>query len=120
MIYAIQAGEGGPIKFGRARNPLARLAELQTGCHETLMLVCSAPLNDDIERQIHEGLRDERIRGEWFRPSEATLKHVEMLRDAVRAVDFGYALDPELCPCCAFSEAHAISNGWWPDDFVVE
>ena len=69
MIYAIQAGDGGPVKFGVAENPAGRLRELQTGNPERLRLLTSAPVAGDKECLIHHHLRDERMAGEWFRPT---------------------------------------------------
>ena len=66
MIYAIRAGAAGPIKFGVAKNPRKRLAQLQTGSHEPLTLLVAVEMRDDCERQIHRWLRASHIRGEWF------------------------------------------------------
>jgi hypothetical protein len=72
LVYAIQAGKEGPIKFGVARNPLSRLSTLQTGNHEPLRLVVAVNLKDCRERQIHYWLREERLRGEWFSGPKTT------------------------------------------------
>lgn len=72
VIYAIQAGIG-PIKFGRALNPKQRLGELQTGNPEKLKLIGFADVGNDKEGLIHRFLRDERLNGEWFRPSVKTM-----------------------------------------------
>ncbi len=69
MIYAIQAGEGGPIKFGVAANPNNRLRELQTGNPHKLKLLTAVELAEDKEELIHYHLRNDRLSGEWFRPS---------------------------------------------------
>jgi hypothetical protein len=66
MIYAIQCGDDGPVKFGLAKNPASRLAELQTGNPAPLKLLVAVQLRDDCERTIHRWLREERVRGEWF------------------------------------------------------
>ena len=66
MIYAIECGENGPVKFGFAANPKQRLSELQTGNRERLgMLVC-VDLPNSFEKQIHAWLSKHRMRGEWF------------------------------------------------------
>lgn len=69
MIYAIQAGESGPIKFGVADNPDGRLANLQTGNPAKLKLLACAEIPSDLEGYIHYHLRGDRLQGEWFRPS---------------------------------------------------
>lgn len=80
MIYAIQCGDSGPIKFGVAKNPEQRLRELQTGCPERLRLLVAVNLQDWCERTIHRWLRDERIRGEWFGMSWKTKSLLEDLQ----------------------------------------
>lgn len=64
MIYAISCR--GALKFGVARNPKARLKELQTGNPNELKLEVALSLTDDKEKQIHRWLKSECIRGEWF------------------------------------------------------
>lgn len=67
MIYAIQAGEDGPIKFGVAGNPRSRLGNLQIGNPMPLAILAAVDLPNSCERQIHKWLREENVRGEWFR-----------------------------------------------------
>ena len=77
LIYAIRQGDSGPIKFGVAGNPRARLSELQTGNPERLSLLVQVDLPDHCERQIHGWLREERLVGEWFHGD----KTADVLRD---------------------------------------
>lgn len=72
MIYAIMCGKNGPIKFGIAKSPKSRLGELQVGNPKTLILLGSQETKDDvaIERRIHEHCRVDRVRGEWFKPTD--------------------------------------------------
>ena len=69
MIYAIQAGDGGAIKFGVAERPENRVRELQTGNPAKLKLLTCAELHSELECFIHYHLREDRLQGEWFRPS---------------------------------------------------
>jgi hypothetical protein len=80
MIYAIQAGVGGPIKFGVARDPKARMAELQTGNASELRLLATVNIHSEKESLVHRHLRDCRVRGEWFWPTAKTLKVVEVMQ----------------------------------------
>ena len=75
MIYAIQCGEGGPIKLGRAEDPVKRLRHLQTSHHERLKLLACEPADndEDAEKAVHQHLSVFRIRGEWFRPTRQVL-----------------------------------------------
>jgi hypothetical protein len=66
-VYLIQAGSGGPVKIGAARNPAMRLQTLQTSHHETLRLVRVVEGNSVVERWFHKRFSSHRIRGEWFR-----------------------------------------------------
>lgn len=80
MIYAIQAGEWGPIKFGTAEAPRKRLNELQTGSAEKLILQAFADIHQQNERMIHHFLREDRLEGEWFKPTDKVWKMVEVIR----------------------------------------
>ena len=80
MIYAIQAGESGPIKFGVARNPNARLGELQTGNAIVLKIIALADVDHSIEGFIHRHLEADHEHGEWFRPSPRALGVVDAMR----------------------------------------
>lgn len=73
MIYAIRAGDSGPIKFGVANEPLRRLAALQTGNAALLKLLVAVDVHEQNEKLIHRYLRGDRERGEWFAPTEKTL-----------------------------------------------
>lgn len=81
MIYAIRAGSFGPVKIGRATNPIVRLAELQTAHHEMLNLLAAVRWPDEEESRLHIALAEHRLQGEWFKPSELVLWVVEMMRD---------------------------------------
>jgi DNA-binding XRE family transcriptional regulator len=97
VVYFIQAGAGGPIKIGIAANLQRRIATLQTGCPEPLVVlgtIAGGPLE---EARLHAHLRAFRIRGEWFKPSELVLSTVqqalrgEMPGDAALAADGTYS-----------------------------
>lgn len=116
MIYAIQAGDDGPVKFGRANNPRSRLNELQTGNPQKLRLLVESDIPNEQEKWIHEWLSEYRLVGEWFKPHERVFDFVEVLIDANRIKEFGYEFDdPLLCPCCVFREKHYVAHGLWPE-----
>jgi len=110
LIYAIQCGEHGPIKFGMTDNdPAVRLEYMQVSNHEKLRLIghMTIPRNlgakwlaqgkagkvhlgvqyhsmvhpIEIERAIHALCAKSHIRGEWFRPSHLVLSVAELLDD---------------------------------------
>ncbi len=69
-VYFIQSGVDGPIKIGVSADPVARMAQMQTGMPHTLRLLAFYPGTRDDEQNLHKRLATFRIRGEWFHPSE--------------------------------------------------
>jgi hypothetical protein len=67
-LYAIQAGENGPIKIGSTRSPAQRIKTLQTGNAETLRGIAAWRGYSFCEGQLHEEYAYARLRGEWFEP----------------------------------------------------
>ena len=94
MIYAIQAGEGGPIKIGRASDPSSRMAELQTGNPERLRLIANVCWPPEIEKCLHKFLDHHRLVGEWFRASEEVLWVVEKMHDEDAAHEIFFRYQP--------------------------
>lgn len=70
-VYIIACPEPKSIKVGyTARNPLHRLAQLQTGCPSKLVMVGWYPGSRDDEKALHREMKHARITGEWFRLDE--------------------------------------------------
>lgn len=73
-VYVIATLIGGepsaPVKIGISENPPARLAALQTASPHDLVMFCCLTMNREwavnIERDAHEILAGDRMRGEWF------------------------------------------------------
>lgn len=63
--YFIQAEAGGPIKIGKAHNPIHRLKSLQTGNSKKLRII--RLIKGDVEGQLHERFEHLRQLGEWFK-----------------------------------------------------
>ncbi len=80
-VYLIQAGRDGPVKIGRGRDPLRRLATLQSASPEHLRLIGVVSGGAVAERTLHDRFRSSRIRGEWFRLNAEMLHLVRELRD---------------------------------------
>lgn len=76
MIYFIQAGENGPIKIGSSDNPVERMAQLQTANAAKLKLLWTHTGDATREQKIHKLFRDEKIRGEWYNPSQKLMASV--------------------------------------------
>jgi hypothetical protein len=78
LIYFIQAGENGPIKIGRSNNPEDRLSQLQTANYNDLVLLWKYDEEEDYaESDLHDYYKEEKIRGEWFRPTENILDFIK-------------------------------------------
>ena len=71
FVYVIQGDPGTPVKIGMGRDPLKRLATLQTGSWQTLRLLHILPGGRQLEATLHRRLRDARVSGEWFHGSTA-------------------------------------------------
>lgn len=67
--YAIQAGEGGPVKIGVSKDPARRLRELQKANAEKLRGLAAWRVLGLEEAQLHEEYAELRIHGEWFEPA---------------------------------------------------
>ncbi|MDA8345729.1 MAG: GIY-YIG nuclease family protein [Thermaerobacter sp.] len=66
--------EGGGIKIGVSADVAGRLRMLQAASTERLVLLGTHPGGADLERALHDRSRDQRVRGEWFRPSPEPLR----------------------------------------------
>ncbi len=77
--YFIQSGVDGPIKIGftSKEDPQERLRDLQTGNPEQLHLI--AIIAGNVERELHEQFKNDRISGEWFHPSPELLTFINGL-----------------------------------------
>jgi hypothetical protein len=78
-LYAIQQGEDGPVKIGVAQKPWERLATLQTASPVRLRGVAAWSGSIAEEKALHELFAEDRLEGEWFKPSEELLALVEWL-----------------------------------------
>lgn len=77
-LYFIQAQVTGLIKIGIALKPRERLAALQIGSPDKLVLlgVVRQPGARAVERALHAAMKEHRSHGEWFRPAPALLQYI--------------------------------------------
>lgn len=67
-----------PVKIGYAGDPVARLGTLQTGSFRELRLRNIVAAGMDIEREFHDRVGGERVRGEWFAGSRTAMLVAEI------------------------------------------
>lgn len=67
-VYFLRSSASGLIKIGHSRNINKRLANLRTGSHESLELICQIPTGRAVklEKFLHAYFDSRRVRGEWF------------------------------------------------------
>jgi hypothetical protein len=75
-LYAIQVAGGGPVKLGKAGDPISRLQNLQCASAVPLTLLMAVPEWVFSEREAHELWSHLRRKGEWFEPDPALLDWV--------------------------------------------
>lgn len=104
-MYAIQAGEDGPIKIGLAAKPWERLATLQTANPVRLHGRAAWRGSPAEEKALHEMFATDRLEGEWFRPTPEIVGLVEWLGaptcEFVRPADcLGHVYDGAMRGMC--------------------
>jgi len=79
-IYFVQAGESGPIKIGFSDQDVdGRIATMQTANAETLHLRALIRADISLETDLHSVLGEDRMQGEWFRPSARLLELIDLV-----------------------------------------
>lgn len=82
FVYFIEAIGSDSIKIGTASDPMARLADLQTGCPFELVLLATVPGGYQLEDELHERFSSSVLRGEWFRGDPALRSYIQRLKTA--------------------------------------
>ena len=77
MIYFIQQGGNGPIKIGYTDQTIERrMTTLQIACPEELNLLAKIDGTPEDERVLHKRFKADKIRGEWYNPSNNILSYL--------------------------------------------
>ena len=58
----------GFVKFGKTNSPKNRISTLATGTPWSVRLICL--IGSDIERELKKEFAADKVRGEWFRPTQ--------------------------------------------------
>jgi len=70
-IYAIQACSAPYlVKLGQSLQPRSRMKEMAVGCPTELNLIWLVKAHAIAEEFLHKVFAADRVKGEWFRPSE--------------------------------------------------
>lgn len=114
MIYFARAGDDGPIKIGKSKNPIGRLAGLRTASAASVQLMAVMAGDEDEEEHIHKRFAADRLRGEWFRPSVELLSFISELEpcDCVRRKTVSEKRPPPPPVTPAELVAWRKSRGW--------
>ena len=98
MIYFIQDSSSQAIKIGVSKQPLKRLADLQTAHPSQLLLIGVMDGMQQQEKELHR--RFTRQRGEWFDPSPDLLAFIRE-----NAVSLAHLSAPSIPDAVAFLSA---------------
>lgn len=108
-VYAIQAGdESGPVKLGKADDPRARLAALQTAHWLKLTLLRVWKGERAEEAMLHLRFAPLRLAGEWFNFSREMLGDVGL--DVIADLDIPQALTTPADVIRAAGGAHYVAG----------
>jgi hypothetical protein len=77
LVYFIQSEQTLNIKIGKSTDPQARMADLRTANSGTLRLLGST--DRYLEDHLHERFAEDRLHGEWFRPSPNLMDFIKLL-----------------------------------------
>jgi len=76
-IYFIGSVESGTVKIGKSSNPEKRVAELQTGNSNRLVLYgVIHDVNEYCENRLHKQFEDIRLEGEWFKLTDELIQFI--------------------------------------------
>lgn len=82
VIYFIESPEQDAVKIGYSSGPASgRLAALQTGNPEPLILMGTIRATYGAEQALHAGLRSQRLRLEWYPQKDGIWMFVNELMD---------------------------------------
>lgn len=102
-VYAIQAGEDGPVKIGMTVDPPQRIKTLQTANAQPLRPLGLWQGTGADERALHEAFAADRLHGEWFTPNPDLVALAEWLDGGScewHAEGRCLAGEPGTCPGC--------------------
>ncbi|MDF0673749.1 MAG: GIY-YIG nuclease family protein [Nitrospira sp.] len=98
MIYFIKNIVNGQIKIGYTDKPNKRLAELQTGSTDKLVLIRAIEGDKTAEAELHSRFAVHRLQGEWFAPVQDLLDFITGQTDKSLVGKFFHSFkDGKIC-----------------------
>lgn len=77
FVYFMQPIGGGPIRIGFSSRPGVRLSHLTSFSPVKLEIITKFPADQYVEAWLHDHFRDDRLHGEWFKPSFQLFEIIE-------------------------------------------
>lgn len=78
-VYFMHVAEAAAVKIGTAKNVHDRVGQVQMCCPFQVTLLAYVPGGRDLEKHLHDHFIADRIRGEWFRDTQALRMEIERL-----------------------------------------
>jgi len=79
-VYYVSCRSTGLVKIGVSRNPWSRLKDLQTAAGSKYEMLASIKTDMRSEVEVHKLFSASRVRGEWFKYTEALSRVVDALK----------------------------------------
>lgn len=114
QVYFIRDLETLFIKIGVSINVTARMAEIRSGLsHGRCALLATVVGDIGREHRLHEMFRDDRVHGEWFKPSDRLMEYIAEARRN-RAITSGqddWLFEPGYVTAADLCRAFDVSPG---------
>ena len=79
FVYYAQSESGGPIKIGYASDVRQRIRDLKREHGALVLLAAESAESQQTETERHKRFASARSHGEWFRPTDELLMHIDMI-----------------------------------------
>lgn len=79
-LYFMRRGADGPVKIGVSAVLRHRAWQLSMACGETVEILAFIPGLAKLEKVLHAEFAEDRLLGEWFKPSERLFARIETLK----------------------------------------
>jgi hypothetical protein len=94
VVYFLRGEDTGAIKIGFTKSLSKRISNIVTASSERVTLLGSVAGDELSEKSLHHEFANDRIRGEWFRPTDALMARIASLIDLSSTHEVGAVLPP--------------------------